>query len=152
MRAVIQRVSGAAVSVDGAVSGKIGPGLLILLGVMRGDTAAEALLLASKTALFRLFRDDGDKMNLSLLDTGGAALVVSQFTLCADIRKGTRPSFDPAADPDTARGLYEAYMSELRRLGVPEVASGVFGAHMDVALTNDGPATFVLDTDIWKKN
>lgn len=150
MRAVIQRVLNADVCVDGSVTGQIGPGFLVLLGVVQGDTDDEARLLAAKTAALRIFCDTEGKMNLSLLDTGGECLVVSQFTLCADCKKGNRPSFSLSAPPDEAERLYELYMEELRRLGIKKVESGVFGASMRVSLVNDGPVTILQDTDVWK--
>ncbi len=148
MRAVLQRVSSASVRVGGAVTGAIGPGLLVLLGAGQGDTEAEARLLARKTAELRIFNDAAGKFNLSLLDTGGAALVVSQFTLYAGTRKGRRPSFTDAAPPDLASALVDRFVEALRELNV-SVASGVFGAHMEVSLVNDGPVTIVLDTTVW---
>lgn len=151
MRAVIQRVANAKVTVDGTVTGSIGKGFLILLGVREGDTDADAKLLAEKTAKLRIFTDENDKMNLSLLDIGGSALVVSQFTICADCKKGNRPSFTPAAKPDEAKRLYEKYMKELETAGVPTPEKGEFGASMQVELLNDGPVTILFDTDNWKK-
>ena len=151
MRAVIQRVSHAKVSVGGAVVGEIGKGFLVLLGVRDGDTESDARLLAAKTAKLRIFTDAADKMNLSLLDVGGAALVVSQFTICADCKKGNRPSFSFAAPPEQARSLYEVYMSALRENGVSVVEKGEFGASMQVELLNDGPVTILFDTDQWAK-
>ena len=146
MRAVIQRVTRASVSVDGETVGSIGAGLLVLLGVADGDGPEEARRLAEKTAELRVFADGEGKFNLSLLGTGGEALVVSQFTLLADTRKGRRPSFTAAAPPDVAARLVDAYAEALRELGVP-VAEGRFGTHMLVELENDGPVTLVPDTE-----
>ncbi len=151
MKAVIQRVTNASVSVDGEVKGSIGKGFLILLGVVQGDTSAQAEVLASKIAKLRVFEDDNEKMNLSLLDIGGEALVVSQFTLCADCKKGNRPSFTPSASPDIANELYLEFSELLRNYGVQKVENGVFGADMKVSLLNDGPVTIILDTDLWRK-
>ncbi len=145
MKAVIQRVRRASVTVDGAVSGAIGGGLLVLLGVGRGDTEAAADYLAGKIAGLRIFPDAEGKMNLSLLDTGGAMLVVSQFTLYGDCRKGRRPSFDAAAPPEEARRLYEYFVSKVRAANIP-VETGVFQAHMDVELLNDGPVTLIIES------
>ena len=140
MRAVCQRVAAARVRVDGAVVGEVGAGLCILLGVGRSDDAAVAERLAAKVARLRIF----DGMDRSLLDVGGGALVVSQFTLLADTRKGNRPSFSDAAAPAEAEPLYERFCEALRALGVP-VATGLFGASMQVELVNDGPVTLLLD-------
>lgn len=140
----MQRVTRARVTSEGAELGAIGPGMLVLLGVLRGDGPAEARALAAKLAQFRFFTDDAGKMNLSVLDTHGSVLVVSQFTLAADGRKGRRPSFDRAAPPAEAEPLYELCVRELRALGLT-VATGRFGASMQVELVNDGPVTFVLD-------
>lgn len=145
MRAVIQRVTRASVSVEGEVVGAIGQGYLILLGVGEGDTRAEVERLWAKTANLRICEDEAGKTNLSLLQTGGALLVVSQFTLYADCRRGRRPSFSAAAAPVLATELYEQFV-ELARADVAEVATGVFGANMQVELVNDGPFTIVLDT------
>lgn len=151
MKAVIQRVSTASVRIDGALRSEIQSGYLILLGVMRGDTQAQAALLAKKIAELRVFEDENGKMNRSLLDTGGAALVVSQFTLCADISHGRRPSFTPSAPPQEADALYRYFCEALRGNGVSDVQTGEFGADMAVSLVNDGPVTIVMDTDIWEK-
>jgi D-aminoacyl-tRNA deacylase len=140
VRVVVQRVSRAHVS----PGGQIGPGLVVLLGVARGDTAAEAERLAGKVARLRIFEKDEGRFDCSLLDVGGAALVVSQFTLIADTAKGNRPSFSEAAPPDEAGPLYEAFSAALRAQGVP-VETGVFGARMAVELVNDGPVTIVLE-------
>jgi D-tyrosyl-tRNA(Tyr) deacylase len=144
MRAVCQRVSSARVTVDGNVRGEIGPGLVVLLGVARADDAAAAERLAGKVGRLRIFGDERGKFDRSLLDMAGDALVVSQFTLIADTRKGNRPSFVDAAPPEVAEPLYEQFCDTLRREGVP-VETGVFGARMAVELVNDGPVTIVLD-------
>jgi len=146
MIAVIQRVSRASVEVDGAITGQIDTGLLTLLGVKKGDTESEADWLAAKIGGLRIFRDEADKMNRSCADAGGAMLVVSQFTLCGDCRKGRRPGFDAAADPAEATRLYDYFCGRLRQQGY-RVETGVFGAMMNVELVNDGPVTFILDTD-----
>jgi len=145
MRALIQRVSEAAVRVDGAVVGDCGPGLLILVCAMPGDDAATAERLAARIAKMRIFEDAAGKMNLSLLDTGGGALVVSQFTLAADTRRGNRPGFSGAAAPAEAERLYTAFADSLAALG-PATGRGRFGADMKVSLVNDGPVTIWLDT------
>jgi D-tyrosyl-tRNA(Tyr) deacylase len=144
VRALLQRVSRAAVRVDGAEVGAIGPGLLVLLGVAAGDTAAAADRLAERVAHYRVFEDDAGKMNRSLLETGGNALVVSQFTLCAETSRGRRPGFDPAAPPSLAEPLCERFCEALERHGVA-VGRGRFGASMDVELVNRGPVTFLLE-------
>ena len=147
MKAVIQRVSRASVHVDGAVSGEIGAGLLVLLGVAAGDAEHDAERLAGKVARLRIFAAADGRFDRSLLDTGGAALVVSQFTLLADSRrqKGTRPDFSNAAQPEVAEPLYDHFCEALRSLGVP-METGVFGARMQVELVNDGPVTIILET------
>jgi len=145
MRAVVQRVSQASVTVDGDIVGKIEAGFLILLGVAADDSQQDVIWLAAKVAGLRVFEDDDDKMNLDLKDIGGAALVVSQFTLLGDCRKGRRPSFIAAARPELANRLYQSFVAELRGLGVP-VETGTFQADMDVALVNDGPVTLMLDS------
>ncbi len=145
MRAVVQRVTQARVEVDGSVAGEIGPGLLVLLGVGKPDTAADAEFLADKIAGLRIFSDAAGKMNLSLVDTGGAMLAVSQFTLYGDCRKGRRPSFDHAAPADQARALYMHFIEAARRAGV-RVETGVFQAHMSVSLVNDGPVTLIVES------
>lgn len=150
MRAVLQRVTSASVSVAGEVIAAIGPGLLVLVGAARADTPADAELLARKTAELRIFNDEQGKFNRSLLDVRGEALVVSQFTLFADTRKGRRPGFTEAAPPEVAAPLVDAYAAALRGLGVP-VATGRFGASMQVALVNDGPVTILLDTTVWTR-
>lgn len=143
MRAVVQRVSEAAVRVDGEVLGAIGPGLMVLVCAMQGDDAARAAALALKISKLRIFQDEAGKMNRSVLDTGGAALVISQFTLAADLR-GNRPGFSTAAAPEDGNRLYEAFMAELAALGVP-VQRGRFSADMKVSLVNDGPVTIWMD-------
>jgi len=146
VRAVIQGVSRASVTVDGRVAGKIGAGLLILVGVSRTDNPEAAAYLAEKIANLRIFPDEQGKMNLSLLDAGGSALVVSQFTLYGDTRGGRRPSYIQAAPPEEASGLYEEFIRSMRALGV-SVETGVFQAHMQVELVNDGPVTILLDSE-----
>jgi D-tyrosyl-tRNA(Tyr) deacylase len=146
MIAVVQRVSRASVTVEGEVIGAIDTGLLVLLGVKKGDGETQADLLARKVGGLRIFADDEGKMNLSCADAGGAMLVVSQFTLCGDCRKGRRPSFEPAAPPDEADRLYECFCAALRGQSY-RVETGVFAAMMDVELVNDGPVTIVLDTE-----
>lgn len=143
MRAVLQRVSRASVTVDGQVTGEIGPGLLILVCAMDGDTEAKADQLAAKIAKLRIFKDEQGKMNLSIRDVGGAALIVSQFTLAADLR-GNRPGFSTAAKPDEGKRLYEYFTAKVRAEGIP-TANGIFGADMDVSLNNDGPVTIWMD-------
>jgi len=145
MRVLFGRVSRAFVAVDGARTGEIGPGAVLLVGVAAGDGPEQAGALARKVARLRVFPDAEGRFDRSLLDTGGAALVVSQFTLLADTEKGNRPSFSAAARPEEAEPLYERFCAELRALGVP-VETGVFGARMEVELVNDGPVTLVLDT------
>ena len=145
MRAVIQRVAGAQVTVQGEVVGQIGRGFLVLLGVTAADGEAEAGLLARKIAGLRVFEDDGGKMNLALADVGGAVLAVSQFTLYADVRKGRRPSFIAAARPEQAEPLYQRFCSLLRAEGVA-VQQGIFQAEMQVSLVNDGPVTIWMDS------
>jgi len=144
MRAVVQRVSRAAVTVEGVIVGEIGTGLMVLLGAATGDTGADAIALADKVAGLRIFPDDGGKMNLSVAEAGGEELVVSQFTLLADIHKGRRPSFTGAAHPDEAMRLVDLVVARVRENGVA-CATGRFGAHMEVDLVNDGPVTIVVD-------
>lgn len=145
MRACIQRVSEASVTVGGDVKGRIGCGMLVLLGVGSQDGAAEVDWLAEKLVGLRIFEDDGGKMNRSLVEVGGAMLVVSQFTLFGDARKGRRPSFTDAAPPELAERLYQEFAVRVRAFGI-DVQTGVFRAHMDVALVNDGPVTLWIDT------
>lgn len=145
MRAVVQRVAWARVRVDGRIVGEIGPGLLVFVGVGRGDTAADVQYLAGKIRDLRIFDDEQGKLNRSVTEVGGAVLVVSQFTLYGDCRKGRRPSFDAAAPPTEARILYDALVQTLRDAGLP-VATGEFQALMQVELTNDGPVTLLLDS------
>lgn len=145
MRAVVQRVQRAAVVIEGETVAWVKHGLLVLLGVTTTDTAADAEWLAEKTAHLRIFNDEAGKMNRSVAEVGGSLLVVSQFTLYGDCRKGRRPSFIAAAPPDIAIPLYEAFVNALRSLGLP-VGTGRFGAMMQVELVNDGPVTLILDT------
>lgn len=147
MRALLQRVTHAEVAVDNEYTGRIDGGFLILLGVGQNDTEEQAKMLAAKIAGLRVFTDENDKMNLSLLDVNGGALVVSQFTLYADCRHGRRPNFIPAAPPQLAEELYERFCELLREQGVSRVERGVFGAKMEVTLCNDGPVTIWLDTE-----
>lgn len=145
MKAVIQRVTRASVEVDGRIVGRIGAGLLVLLGVAKGDEERDLLYLVEKLHTLRIFSDDQGKMNRSLVEVGGEVLLVSQFTLLGDTTKGRRPGFDRAAAPDEARTWYEQAVTRLRAVGV-KVETGVFGAHMQVELLNDGPVTFLLDS------
>ena len=146
MKAVLQRVRSASVAIEGETVGEIENGLLILLGVAQGDGEREVLFLSSKIANLRIFADEQGKLNRSLLDTRGEALVVSNFTLCGDCRKGRRPSYTASAAPETANALYERLIRQLEEDGVRRTASGRFGADMQVTLVNDGPGTLVLDT------
>lgn len=150
MRAVIQRVRDAHVDILGETVGACGKGYMILLGVAQGDTREDAELLAAKIVKLRVFEDEVGKMNRSLLDVGGEVLVISQFTLLADYRKGNRPDFFGAAAPDAAKALYEEFIALLREQ-VPHVAHGEFGADMQVSLCNDGPVTIVMESDVLKK-
>lgn len=145
MKAILQRVTRASVEVEGSVVGEIGAGLLVLLGVAKGDGEADGRYLVEKLRTFRIFSDEQGKMNRSLADIGGAVLLVSQFTLLGSTANGRRLSFDNAAPPDDAKRLYEQVAAELRATGT-SVQTGVFAAHMRVALVNDGPVTFVLDS------
>ena len=146
MRAVVQRVSQASVEVDGSTVGAIGPGLMVLLGISQDDGPKQAAWLAGKIAGLRIFPDAQDKLNLSVSDTGGQVLVVSQFTLWGDCAKGRRPSFVRAAGGETAEPLYLAFVDELKKLGLT-VATGAFGAMMEVGLVNSGPVTLLVDTE-----
>ena len=145
MVAVIQRVLRASVKVDGAIVGECGHGLMILIGVAEGDTRTDADVLAAKISKLRIFCDENDKMNLSVMDTDRAILFISQFTLAADVYRGNRPSFDSAAEPAFAKSLYDEGIVILKDLGV-DVQCGVFGAHMDIRYLNDGPITFLIDS------
>lgn len=145
MRAVVQRADRGSVTVEGRVVGEIGRGLVVLLGVGRGDTKNDAEYLAGKIANLRIFEDEQGKMNLSILDTGGEVLAVSQFTLYGDCRKGRRPGFSEASPPEEARSLYEIFVKELKKIGVG-VATGCFREHMKLEIINDGPVTLLLDS------
>ena len=148
MRAILQRVSFASVTIDGHVNGQIGPGLLVLLGIAQEDTLEDSEWLAQKIAKLRIFPDDAGQMNRSVVDLGGSVLVVSQFTLFASTRKGTRPSFNAAAPPALAESLYNTFVAQMTSaLGHP-VATGQFAAMMQVALVNDGPVTLIIDTKV----
>ena len=146
MKAVLQRVKQASVSIEGETVGKISSGIMLLLGVTEEDTEKECDFLAEKAVNLRIFEDEAGKMNRSLLDAGGEMLVVSQFTLCADCRRGRRPSFTRAARPEKAIPLYERFIGNIREMGIP-VSTGRFGADMLVSIENDGPMTILLDTD-----
>ena len=146
MRAVLKRVNSASVTIDGVVTGKIGKGFLILLGVGPNDTEVHCRYLAEKALGLRVFEDENEKMNLSLSDVGGQVLVVSQFTLYGNVRKGRRPSFTEAAPPDLGNKLYEQFLKNCEELGFPP-QHGIFGADMQVESVNDGPVTLILDTD-----
>ena len=144
MKALIQRVKNASVTIDGKLYSQIDTGILVFLGVQKGDTKENADKLSQKLVNLRIFEDENEKMNLSLKDVGGQMLVVSQFTLCGDCKKGTRPSFDNAELPQKANELYEYFVSEINKQGI-DVKTGSFGAMMDVALVNDGPVTFMVE-------
>ena len=148
MKAVIQKVKRAKVSIDGNLFSSIDKGFLVLFGAEKGDNKNQADWLANKLSVLRCFPDENDKMNLSLQDVDGSILVVSQFTLCADVKKGTRPSFDNAMKPDEAIELYEYFITKLKEKSL-SVKTGVFGAHMEVDLLNDGPVTFIIDVPIY---
>lgn len=152
MRVLLQRVTRSSVSVGGKVVGEIGRGLNILVCVMEGDTEKEAELLAAKCTKMRIFEDEDGKMNRCVLDVDGEALVISQFTLCADCRKGNRPSFSTSAAPETAKTLYERFADCLRQNGVRHVDTGIFAADMQVDIQNDGPVTIWLDSEIFKQS
>ena len=145
MKVVVQRCKDASVTVEGQVTGAVGPGLMLLVGITHEDTEEDARVAAEKIANLRIFEDDGGKMNLSVLETGGAVLSVSQFTLYGDCRKGRRPNFMAAARPEQAEPLYERFNALLREQGL-QVETGVFGAMMDVGLVNDGPVTLIIET------
>lgn len=145
MRAVVQRVDRASVTVDGSVTGQSGRGLLVLLGVAEGDTDKDLQYMVDKVVGLRIFEDENEKMNLSVKDIGGELLAVSQFTLCGDCRKGKRPSFDKAAKPEIANAYYERFVELCRQAGL-HVETGVFRAHMLVELVNNGPVTILLDS------
>lgn len=151
MKAVIQRVLNSTVTVDGKTVGSCEKGYMILVGVVKGDTEENAELLARKTASLRVFEDENGKMNKSILDIDGSILAISQFTLCADCKKGNRPSFTNSEDPKRANELYELFCNELKLNGVKSVEKGIFGADMKVSLINDGPVTICFDTDTWSK-
>lgn len=151
MRAVIQRVKNSKVDIDGKTVGSIAEGFMILYCALDGDTKADIELLARKTANLRVFEDDEGKMNKSILDIGGEILCISQFTLAADTKKGNRPSFINAMEPQKASEYYDAFCECLKNQGVRIVEKGEFGADMQVSLINDGPVTIILDTDIWNK-
>lgn len=152
MRALIQRVKSASVSVDGNIVGSCNSGYMILFCAVEGDCKKDIELLARKTVNLRVFRDENNKMNKSVLEICGEVLCISQFTLAADTKKGNRPSFIRAMAPESASDFYNSYCDELKRLGVKRVEKGVFGADMEVSLINDGPVTIMLDTEVWNKN
>lgn len=152
MKAVIQRVSEASVTVDKDVVGSCNAGYMILFGAVEGDTIEDIEILAQKTVNLRIFCDENDKMNKSILDIDGEILVISQFTLAADVKKGNRPSFIKALEPNKADEYYNIFCQKLKELGVKRVEKGIFGADMKVSLINDGPVTILYDTEIWRKN
>ena len=152
MKAVIQRVSKADVSVDGATVGSCEKGFMILFCAVENDTVDDIEILAKKVSNLRIFEDDEGKMNKSILDISGEVLCISQFTLAADTKKGNRPSFIKAMGPETANEYYDIFCDKLSEYGIKKIDKGIFGADMKVTLTNDGPVTIILDTDIWKKN
>ncbi len=151
MKAVIQRVSKASVTVENQLISKIDKGYLVLLGVMDDDTKEDAEILAKKISTLRIFKDDEGKMNLDIKNIDGEILAVSQFTLCADIKKGNRPSFIRSAEPNFANEMYGYFCDKLLENGIKDVKKGVFGADMKVELLNDGPVTILYDTEIWRK-
>ena len=151
MKAVIQRVTNASVEVEGKIVGSCNEGYMILLGAHESDTESDVETLANKVVNLRVFCDEDDKMNKSILDIDGEILAISQFTLCANVKKGNRPSFIEAMKPDVANEMYELFCKRLLELGVKRVEKGVFGADMKVSLVNDGPVTIVYDTEIWRK-
>ena len=151
MKAVVQRVKSSTVVVDGETIGEIGRAYNVLPGGFPHDTKHDAEILAAKIAKLRVFEDEDEKMNLSIMDIGGEVLAISQFTLCADIKKGNRPSFITAAKPEYANELYEYFMEQLRANGIKKVEHGLFGADMQVEIHNDGPVTIIMDTTIWNK-
>lgn len=152
MKAVIQRVNSASVTVDGEIVGSCNAGYMILFGAVEGDTVEDVEILAQKTVNLRVFCDENDKMNKSILDIDGEILAISQFTLAADVKKGNRPSFIKALEPTKAEEFYDIFCEKLKELGVKRVEKGVFGGDMKVTLTNDGPVTILYDTEIWRKN
>ena len=152
MKAIVQRINKGTVIADGEFSGEVNNGLLVLLGVHQSDTKAEAEVLAKKVANLRIFCDSDDKMNLSVLDVDGGVLTVSNFTLCADTKKGNRPSYIEAMAPDNANMLYEYFMECLSANGVKQMAHGQFGADMKISTELNGPVTIILDTDTWRKS
>lgn len=152
MKAVIQRVSSASVEVEGKIIGSCNKGYMVLFGAADGDTEADAEILAKKISSLRVFEDENDKMNLSILDVDGEILAISQFTLLADVKKGNRPSFINAMEPVKAEQLYKFFCEKLREFGIKKVDEGEFGADMKVSLVNDGPVTILYDTEIWRKN
>lgn len=144
MKLVVQRVDNASVTIENELFSSIGRGYLVLFGVEKGDTKEQADWLANKVSVLRCFSDENGKMNLSIKDIKGEMLIVSQFTLCADVKKGTRPSFDKAMNPDEAKAMYEYFILKVQEQNVP-VKTGVFGAHMEVKLLNNGPVTFIME-------
>ncbi len=152
MRAVIQRVLESSVRIDGKIAGSSKNGYMILFCAMEGDTQDDIKLLARKVSTLRVFDDENGKINKSILDIGGEVLCISQFTLAADTKKGNRPSFIKAMEPDKASLFYDMFCDELKLCGISHVDKGVFGADMQVSLVNDGPITIILDTEIWRKN